>query len=192
MSQPGAEQTPNNPQDPGTPAPPTPSPQTPPVQVQVTPGESEETFGRDYVEQLRREAAAARTANKTLQKRIDDAARANMTETEQAIVKAREEAAAEVRKTYASRLATSEFRTQAVAAGISTEQLPALLEDLAVDKFVTDDGEPDLKRITTKVRSWASLAAPEPRRQSFDGGPRQTNTAQSMDDLIRGQLGITR
>jgi flagellar biosynthesis/type III secretory pathway protein FliH len=194
MSQPGAETNPQAPQGQTTP------PVVPVVTTAVVdpPQEGEngpEVFSREYVEQLRREAAAARAANKTLQKKADDALKNGMSEAERLAHEAREEGAAEVRKTYATRLASSEFRTQAVSAGISAEQLPALLDDLAIEKFVTDDGEADVKKIAAKVKTWAAfaVAAAPPARQSFDGGPRQTNNAgQSMDDMIRASVGITR
>ena len=68
-----------------------------------------------------------------------------------------------------------------------------MLDDLAVERFITDDGEADAKKIAAKVKTWAALATPTPQRQSFDGGPRQTApTGQSMDDMIRGAVGITR
>jgi hypothetical protein len=194
MSQPGAETDPQAPAQGAT----TQTAGTVPVVTTavVDPpkeGETPEVFSREYVEQLRREAAAARAANKSLQKKADDALKNGMSEAERLAHEAREEGAAEVRKTYATRLATSEFRTQAVSSGISAEQLPALLDDLAIDRFITDDGEADVKKIAAKVKSWSALAAPAPQRQSFDGGPRQTAPAgQSMDDMIRGQLGIHR
>jgi len=195
MSQPGAETDPQalqgaTTQTAGT----VPVVTTAPVVVTPQVGENgePETFGREYVEQLRREAAAARAANKTLQKKADDALKNGMSEAERLAHEAREEGAATVRKEYATRLATSEIRSQALASGISAEQLPALLDDLAVDRFVTDDGEADVKKIAAKVKTWSALAAP-PQRQSFDGGPRQTASAgQSMDDMIRGAVGIHR
>jgi len=198
MSQPGAETDPQAPANGALTSTAVPVVTGTPVVPVVTPQVGEdgqpEVFSREYVEQLRREAAAARAANKTLQKKADDALKAGMSESDRLVHEAREQATAEVRKTYATRLATSEFRTQAVASGISAEQLPALLDDLAVDKFITDDGEADVKKIEAKVKTWSAFAAPAaPQRQSFDGGPRQTVTGgQSMDDMIRGAVGITR
>src|SRR3954471_14955424 len=110
MSQPGAEPTPSTPSDPGTTTPPAQPPQAPQTTVQVTtPAEPVETFDREYVEQLRREAAAARTANKTLQKKIDDSARAGMTEAERLVAEAVAKRETELTRDFGTRLATAEF-----------------------------------------------------------------------------------
>jgi hypothetical protein len=186
MTQPGAEagQSDNTGQ---TDTPDTTQQQQPPAQQQ---GDKPEMFEKSYVEELRREAAKYRSESKAKDKRIAEVERQGLTEAQKAIAEARDEAALQVRKEFGVRLTRAEFSTAAATAQVD---ITDLLDDLDLSKFVTDDGEPDSKRISATVSKFAALKGPaKSDRQSFDGGVRATaKTAPNMNDFIRNQLGIT-
>lgn len=89
---------------------------------------------------------------------VEELRRSQMTEQELAIAAARDQAAAETRKTYGGRLAEAEFR--AASAGAVTADV---LRDLRIDPsaYLTDAGEPD----TTAIAAAVARLAPAPAGQ---------------------------
>jgi hypothetical protein len=116
---------------------------------------------------------------------------ANQSESEKAIAKAREEAAAQARgevlTTVGQRLVKAEFKAEAAG---KVKDLDGLLEDLNLAKFVTDDGEPDSKAIKAAVARYAK-AAPAESTPPFNGGPRKTAETTDMNSLIRQRAGLS-
>lgn len=111
-------------------------------------------------------------------------AAAAMTEQERAVADAATRGRAEALAGVGQRLAAAEFR--AAAAG-RIDNIDELLEDLNLGKFVTADGEPDLKAIRARVDKWA----PKQQAPSYDGGARTTGpAATNMNALIRQRAGL--
>ncbi|MGW4663188.1 hypothetical protein [Streptosporangium sandarakinum] len=127
---------------------------------------------------------------KALEAELAKLREAGQTEAEKAIAKAREEAAAQARgevlSTVGQRLVRAEIR--AAAAG-KVADIDALLEDLNLAKFLTDDGEPDSKAIGEAVKRWAK-AAPAEKTPPFNGGARKTAETNDMNRLIRQKAGL--
>lgn len=89
-----------------------------------------------------------------LKKLRDDAAelekvrQASMGEQERAVATAKAEAAASTAREYALRLVAAEFRA-ATAGRMSRDDLAATLEPLDLSKFVSENGDVDVERVTT-------------------------------------------
>lgn len=115
---------------------------------------------------------------------------AQQTEMERAVAKAREEAAQQARTealtTVGQRLVKAEFKAEAAG---KVKDLDAVLEDLNLAKFLTEDGEPDSKAIKAAVARLASVA-PAETTPPFNGGPRKTAPANDMNALIRQRAGL--
>lgn len=112
------------------------------------------------------------------------------TETEKAVRAAREEERKEIQAKTTPRLVRAEFR--AAAKGVlSTEQLDSLLEDVDLNRFITDTGDVDEDRIAKKISALAPPKEEKPRFPDLGGGKRGGNsTATNMSELIRRQAGL--
>lgn len=122
--------------------------------------------------------------------RLAELEAAQQTEMERAVAKAREEAAQQARTealtTVGQRLVKAEFKAEAAG---KVKDLDAVLEDLNLTKFLTEDGEPDSKAIKAAVARLASVA-PAETTPPFNGGPRKTAPASDMNALIRQRAGL--
>jgi hypothetical protein len=104
-------------------------------------------------------------------------------ETEKAVKAAREEEKKSARSAYAPRLVRTEFRAQAKGV-LSADQLDALLEDLDLSKYLTDDDEVDVERIEKKVTALAPPPKedpPPPRGTDFGQGRRNAPPEKGVD-----------
>lgn len=146
----------------------------------------------------RRDAERARKAtdqrNAALTAELEKVRKANMTEQELLVTKAREEGAAEARqsvlKEVGGRLVDAHL-TAALAGRMDEDTRTALLEGLDRTRFLTDAGDVDTKALG----AWVNRVAPAPTgrpplpdRSQGQGTGRQSG---SMDDLIRQAAGIT-
>ena len=144
-----------------------------------------ETFDREYVEKIRKEAAEHRTERRRLEREMEQQRTASMSEAEKAVAEAEARGRAAATSVFAQRLARSEF---AAAAARRNPGYEVAYEYVNLAGMVTDDGEPDVKAITKAVERL--VPAPQAGPPSFDGGPRTTSSAApSMDALIRGHIG---
>lgn len=147
---------------------------------------------------LDKERAAARDAAKqtrtvqrerdALKAELDKLREASMSEQEKAVKLAREEGAAEARtaalREIGGRLVTTELRA-ALAGRMDDAQRTALLDGIDRSRFLTDDGDVDIKAIAR----WADAVAPT-RAPSFDGGARGgVARPTGMSALIRERAG---
>jgi len=110
---------------------------------------------------------------------------------DKAVRAAQEQTRAEVLSTTTPRLVRAEFR--AAAKGVlSNEQLDSLLEDVDLNRFVTDKGDVDEERIAKKISALVPPPAEEtPKFPDLGGGRRGTNsTATNMNQLIRQKAGL--
>jgi hypothetical protein len=145
---------------------------------------------RDLAAELKVAQAALESERKQhekAQRALAQAKQAQMSEAEKAIAAARDEGRAEASRAAGRRLAAAEFR--ALASGRLADPA-ALLEDINLDRFVGDDGEPDQDAISHAVeRLVAAAAAPangkKPAPPSVPGGVRETA---EEADWLRAQL----
>jgi hypothetical protein len=157
---------------------------------------------RKQEERAKSNAEAAKRAD-ALQAELEQFRQASMSEQEKALAQAVKEAEArargEVLTSVGQRLVRAEFRAQAAGA---IPDLDGVLDDLNLSKFVTDDGEPDVKAIATAVRRLTPPPPPEqPAEPTTTPGPRPDltqGTRQNMplngDPLlaaVKSRLGIT-
>lgn len=145
------------------------------------------TYDEAYVSDLRKESAKYRTTNKALEREMETLRQANMTADEKVIAEAKASGRSEASAEWGSRLARSEFNAQAAKRNPEFDTADAL-EFVDLTKFVGEDGEPDVKAITSAV----SRLVPEPSNAppSFDGGHRNSPPKGSnFSDVIRGAAG---
>lgn len=165
--------------------------------------DSHETTPEQEVERLRDELAKARKwetrakANADAAKELDRVRRESMNDAEKAAATAREEAKAEVLRTYGGKLARAEVRA-AAAGRIDDEQLDAVLEHLDLTAFLDDEGDV----IASEVSKFVDRLAPKsddgnsnaPRRaRDLGQGARGTSLPLNGDPLeraLRDKLGI--
>lgn len=114
----------------------------------------------------------------------DSLAAASQTDQERAVADA--ERAATLKAV--PRIVRAEFKAEARAAGLGTEQLNALLEDLDLTKYATDDGEADEDKIARKVKALAPVQNDPP--PDFGQGKRGGNgKTKDMNRVIREAAG---
>ncbi len=157
-------------------------------QVPETGAEETTTTQQDdpRLSKARSDAASYRTKLRAAEKELEALRTANLSETEKAIAeatsKARNDALAEV----GTRLVRAEFRAQAAG---RVDGLDELLDDLNLAKFLTEDGEPDVKAIEKAVSRFAPKAAaettrkPGPRPDLSQGGSKNNDMALNSDGL---------
>lgn len=112
--------------------------------------------------------------------------KASMTEQERAVAAARDEASRETSLRYGGRLVDAEVRAAAHGRPID---VPTLLEGLDRSRFLTEDGEPDVKAIAAWVEK-LSPPPPEPTSPVVPGlgqGARTSTASQSslMNSAMR-------
>jgi hypothetical protein len=133
----------------------------------------------------RRALAEERRARKVAERELANLRRAAMSDQERAVAEAKAAGQAEASRAAAPRLVKAEFRA-AAAGQVDKQTLDAYLEDVDLTKFVTDDGEPDLKAIEARIKR---LGGGKP--ADFDGGARTPAAKPSdMNSLIRRAAGL--
>lgn len=164
---------------------PAPVPTSPPAAQppEPTPEPVDTTDWKAEAKKWEARSRANAESTKTLEKQRN----ASMTEAEKSIADAKAAGRAEVSAEYGTRLVRSDFTAQAAKfnAGFDAS---AILDDLNLSKYVSDDGEPDAKAIKAAVERL--IPAPASGPPSFDGGAR-TNAApaKDMNDILRRATG---
>lgn len=169
------------------------TPQPAPQPAQPAPQPAQDTDWKAEAEKLTREARKwedRAKQNTTAANELEKLRKQSMTEQERAVATARDEATREVALRYGGRLVDAEVRAAAVGRAID---VPTLLEGLDRSRFLTDDGEPDVKAIEAWVDK-LSPPPPEPAKPGFpDLGQGARGTASSaspstaMNNLLRGR-----
>jgi len=156
-----------------------------------------ETFTREYVEALRKENAKYRTkaSESTEAARAAEKARmAAMTESERAVAEAEARGRTAAVTQYGQRLARAEF-VAAAARLNSSYDAAAVLDDINLAKYVTDDGEPDVDGIAAAVARLIPVPSANPRPVGdADLGSRGAPMALNGDGIeqaLKRKLGIT-
>lgn len=133
----------------------------------------------------RRALAEERKARKVAERELANLRKAAMSDQERAVAEAKAAGLAEAARAAAPRLVRAEFRA-AAAGQVDRQTLDAYLEDVDLTKFVTDDGEPDLKAIEARIKR---LGGGRP--ADFDGGARTpADKPADMNSLIRRAAGL--
>lgn len=154
-------------------------PETPPADTDwKAEAEKWQALSRKNEERAKANASAAKDLDKLRTESLSEVERA----VQEAKVAGRTEAASE----FGTRLVRSEYMAAAAKRNPSFNTAE-VLDDLNLTRFVTDDGEPDLKAIEASV---SRLVPETPGTPSFDGGARTTPPTQAgMSDLIRKAAG---
>lgn len=134
----------------------------------------------------KRALAEERRARKAAEKQLEDLRKSTMSEQEKAVAEAKAAGLAEAGKAGGLRLVRAEFRA-AASGQVDKDALDAYLEDVDLSKFLSDDGEPDLKAIEKRIKRLGGGA----QRASFDGGARDQGAKPlDMNALIRQSAGV--
>ncbi|GIE30163.1 hypothetical protein Ait01nite_032080 [Actinoplanes italicus] len=134
----------------------------------------------------RRALTEERRARKVAERELANLRKAAMSDQERAVAEAKAAGLAEAARAAAPRLVRAEFRA-AAAGQIDRQALDAYLEDVDLTKFVTDEGEPDLKAIEARIKR---LGGGKP--ADFDGGARTPAASPTdMNSLIRRAAGLS-
>ena len=167
--------------DPATVVPPgEPTPPTPPAPPSPNgPAPADADAGTPEARLARAEAALAaeRSRAKALEKDLDKAKQASMTDAEKQLAKARDDGRAEARRDAGLAVAGAEFR--AAATGRLADPA-ATLDALDLSKFVGDDGEVDSAGIAALVEK-LTAALPAPGTPKIPAGP---HGAPASDDFL--------
>lgn len=149
-------------------------------------GTGQQTGQADLGDAGQRALAEERKARKAAERDLAALRKASMTEQEKAVTEARAAGLAEAAKAAGPRLVRAEFRAAATNR-VDKETLDAYLEDVDLSKFLSDDGEPDVKAIEARIKRLGGGDG----RTNFDGGARGgTAKPQDMSSLIRLHAGV--
>lgn len=150
-------------------------------------------YDEAYVSELRKENAKARTLNKSLEKQVEEARTAGLSEAEKAIAEAEQRGRTATRLEYGARLARQQFDALAGRrnGSLTAKDIDEILEFTDLSRFVGEDGEPDPKVIQAAVERLVPEAAGAPGAPpSFDGGARSKTPAPvNFNDAIRTGFG---
>lgn len=129
-----------------------------------------------------------RRARRAAEKELEKLRSAAMSDQEKAIAAAKTAAMAEATRAAGPRLVRAELRAAAAEAGLPADALAGFLEYADLNRFLTEDGEPDGKAITAAVKRLGGNAAGG---ASYDGGARG-GAAKPLDmsTLIRQKAGV--
>jgi ElaB/YqjD/DUF883 family membrane-anchored ribosome-binding protein len=133
--------------------------------------------GKQALDRMKAERNDAAKALKAAQKELEQLRQAQMSESEKAVSEAEARGRASAAADFGQKLAAARFVAEAARRNAEFDAT-AVLEDLNLAKYVTDDGEPDAKGIAAVVeRLVPEKAAPAgPRFGNADLGPRSTPT----------------
>jgi hypothetical protein len=105
------------------------------------------------------------------------------TDLDKATAKAKADALAEAQAKAIPRVVRAEFKAAAKDAGLTNDQLDALLEDVDLTKYADADGEPDENKIARKIKAVAPQngGTPPPKHRDLGQGNRSPAGAQPGD-----------
>ena len=150
----------------------------------LTPKEGDdETFGREYVESLRKESSGYRSRAKEAEDELEEFRKSQMSEQEKAIDDARKEGAEQAADHYKPLLAQE--RVKAQASGEFTDPDDAI-RYLDLDKIDLDDDYAIGEALTELLKDKPYLAAKGRTQGSIDQGPRgKPVEAKTGSDWVR-------
>lgn len=133
-----------------------PEPPTPPVPPEYKPPGSQADLDKIVENRLARERAKYADYDDLKAKaEKHDAMEAELaSDKDKAVAAAREEERSKIASESVPRVVRAEFKAEAKGV-LSPEQLDTLLEDLDLSKYVDAKGDPDVEKITKKVKAFA-------------------------------------
>lgn len=176
---------------PGTGTPPETPPADPPTDPPADPSPDKGGAGTDPVAEAEKWKALARKhedrakANANAAKELEELKAAQMSETEKAVAEAEKRGRTAATSEFGERLAAAEIK--AALTGVVTDPA-AIVEDLNLGRYVTDDGQVDTEAIGRLKAKFEGIATKPNRPGSADGGARGggDGPAQlSRDDLSK-------
>lgn len=169
------------------------TPDTPAETTEQAPVAEPKVFTEDYVAELRREAAKYRTEAKTAKADIEKVRTASLSEAEKAVIEAEQRGRKSVLTEFGQRLARTEF-VAAAARRNPGYDAAAVLDDLNLARYISDDGEPDSAAIAKAVERLVPEPSANPRPVGdADLGTRAAPLALNGDPLLNSlktKLGI--
>lgn len=151
-----------------------------PPQSAAAGGQDPEPLGETGKKALEAEREARKTAEKQARAaaaELEKFRKAAMSDQEKAIVEAREQGATEATKAAGERLAAAEIR--AALTGVVPDPA-AIVEDLALGRYVGDDGEPDPAAIKKLRDKYEALGAAR-KVPGVPAGPRGNGKEPTLD-----------
>lgn len=151
-----------------------PTPDTPPLAAEASEVAEWKARARKFEDRAKANAAAA--------KELEALKASAMTDQEKAVAEAAAKARAEVLAEVGGSLVESAFKVAATGRPVDID---TMLDGLDRAKFLTDDGKPDVDRITAWIDKVAPAPAP-PKAKDLGQGARPTNGLPQITD--RAQL----
>jgi hypothetical protein len=153
------------------------------------PQQSDAPLGEAGERALAQERELRKTAEKAQRRalqELEEFRKGAMSEQEKAIAEAEQRGRDAARADYGHRLIRTEFA--AAAAKRNPNWDSSVLDDLNLDRFLGEDGEPDTKAIEKAAERWVPNAASA---SGFDLGekPQSSNGSQDMNQMIRRAAG---
>jgi hypothetical protein len=165
-----------------------------PPQPEATPetGEPKDDGGKGGKEAILADLTRERAERKKAPNELEQLRASQMTETEKAIAEAEARGRTAASTTFGQRLAGAEFVAAAARRNPGFDA-SAVLGDLNLAKYVSEDGEPDSKGIATAVERLVPAQAGSTRPAGDVGqGVRTTPPVSDMNSLIRQQVAARR
>ena len=110
--------------------------------------------GVDWKAEARKHEKEAKAAKAEL----DKAVKSQMSDQEKAVAQARDEGKAEATSAAAQRLAGAEIKA-ALAGVVPVEKIAEIVDDTKLEKYIGEDGEPDVAKIAALRDRYAALTA---------------------------------
>jgi hypothetical protein len=149
--------------------------------------EESESFDREYVEKIRKEAAANRVRANAAEKELDALKTSQMSEQEKAIENAKREGLAEAEKLYKPLLAQERVKAQASG---DFEDPDDAIRYLDLDKVDLDDKYAIGEALTQLLKDKPYLAAKNRMARPIDQGPQGKGVeVKTGDDWVRSVTG---
>lgn len=123
-----------------------------------------------------------------LEQQLEQMRRERLSETELAILAARDEATAQVRAETARDRARDRFVFEARLSGVDEATALADLEDRDLGRYVTPAGEPDLERITAAVSRLAPAKTPPVSAAALGQGGRGGSEPPSPEEAAKAAI----
>lgn len=185
--------TPPAPNDPAPNTPPTPQgdPAKPdPAPAGATPPEPPGDLGEGGKRALDAERKARTEAEKTAKAanaELEKLRKAAMSDQEKAVAVARDEGRSEATKAAGERLAAAEIK--AALTGVVPDPM-AIVEDLALGRYVTEDGDVDAAAVTKLAEKYAALGAanPPPPPPAVPGVPAGARSDNGPTQISRAEI----
>ncbi len=158
-----------------------------PQQPDTTDQPAAEQDGTDWQAQARKWEQRAKE-NRTRLAELEKQQRASMTEHERAVADAEKRGAQSAAQQFSQRLVRAEF-SQLARGRNPGYDVAVVLDDLNLARYITDDGEPDIKALTAAVERIVPVPEHNPRPTgNADLGARDSGRPQDMNALIRSRL----